>query len=208
MSEAQYSCENWWFDETERGDEQSDGEGTNSTPGSWQRRKRAHRIARFAVTGHLEPVARDSYLENGREVSLADERVFLPQQYEDGERTREVYQEPEGRRYNPKTGRVAGEGTAAYIPEFSKDVFEAASHAVLAGTDKQSYLSILLSGIGYIEDQRENPPLTVLAVYADRGTPADAFGDLVERFGLPYRTPFSDATIKEMIDDVWTHDWT
>jgi hypothetical protein len=142
MSEAQYSRENWWFDETESSEEQHDDEGTNSTPGSWQRRKRAHRIARFAVTAHLEPVARDSYPEDGRAVPLSEERVFLPHQYEAGDRTREVYQEPEGRRYNPETGRVAGKGTAAYIPEFSEDVFEAAIHGVLART-------------GHLESRRE-----------------------------------------------------
>jgi hypothetical protein len=134
MSEAQYSRENWWFDETASSDEQGDGEETHSTPGSWQRRKRAHRIARFAVTAHLEPVARDSYLDDGREVALSEDRVFLPHQYEDGDRTREVYQEPSGRRYNPETGRVAGEGTGAYIPEFSEDVFEAAVNGVLLRT--------------------------------------------------------------------------
>jgi hypothetical protein len=142
MADAQYSRENWWFDETDSGGDQSDSGETDSNPGSWQRRKRAHRIARFAVTAHLEPVARDSYLEDGTEVSLSDERVFLPQQHEDGDRTREVYQEPSGRRYNPETGRVAGEGTGAYIPEFSKDVFEAAIHGVLART-------------GHLESRRE-----------------------------------------------------
>jgi hypothetical protein len=134
MSEAQYSRENWWFDETDAEDEQSGGDENSVDGGSWKRRKRAHRIARFAVTAHLEPVARDSYLEDGTEVSLSDGRLFLPQQHEDGDRTREVYQEPSGRRYNPETGRVAGEGTSAYIPEFPKDVFEAAVHGVLART--------------------------------------------------------------------------
>jgi hypothetical protein len=142
MSEAQYSCENWWFDETDAQDEQSDDEQIDSIPGNWQRRKRAHRIARFAVTAHPEPVARDSYLEDGTEVLLSDEGMLLPYRHEDGDRTREVYQEPSGRRYNPETGQVAGEGTAAYIPEFSKDVFEAAIHGVLART-------------GHLESRRE-----------------------------------------------------
>lgn len=142
MPEAQYSHENWWFDETDSSDEESDGDETSFDGGSWRRRKRAHRIARFAVTAHLDPVARDSYLEDGAEVSLSEDRVFLPHQHEDGNRTREVYQEPSGRRYNPETGRVAGEGTSAYIPEFSKDVFEAAIHGVLART-------------GHLESRRE-----------------------------------------------------
>jgi hypothetical protein len=68
--------------------------------------------------------------------------VFLPHQHEDSARTREVYQEPSGWRYNPETGRVAGEGTGAYIPEFSKDVFEAVIHGVLART-------------GYLKSRRE-----------------------------------------------------
>ena len=86
------------------------------------------------MTAHPEPVARDSYLEDGARVALSDEEVFLPHQHEGVDRTRDVYQEPSGRRYNPETGRVAGEGTSAYIPEFSRDVFEAAIHGVLART--------------------------------------------------------------------------
>jgi len=53
-----------------------------------------------------------------------------------------------------------------------------------ADTDPRRYMSKLLDGIGYIERQRNNPPLTVLAVHAGNGEPDDSFLDLLEGLGI------------------------
>lgn len=68
-----------------------------------------------------------------------------------------------------------------------------------ADTNHRHYLSKILDGIGYIEEQRGNPPLTVLVVHADDGRPASEFIDLLDALGI--RGRYSATTDEEALVD-------
>lgn len=76
-----------------------------------------------------------------------------------------------------------------------------------ADTDNRRYLSKLLDGIGYIEEERGNPPTTVIVVHAEDGMPADDFLELLTTLGIRHR--YEPATGPELIDsvmnDVFSH---
>lgn len=75
------------------------------------------------------------------------------------------------------------------------------------GTDKRHYLSKLLDGIGYVQEQRGQPPLDVLVVHADDGRPADTFLELMETLDLreEYDAVTDDALIDEITDEVYQY---
>lgn len=69
-----------------------------------------------------------------------------------------------------------------------------------ANTDNREYMSILLDGIGFVEEQRGNPPLTVLVVHADDGRPASEFLDLLDSLGI--RDQYDSTTEDGLVDEI------
>lgn len=69
-----------------------------------------------------------------------------------------------------------------------------------AETDKRHYMSILLDGIGYIEERRNNPPTTVLVVHADNNKPAGEFIRLLDSLGIRHR--YSSTTDDEIVSEI------
>lgn len=69
-----------------------------------------------------------------------------------------------------------------------------------ANTDNRRYLSKLLDGIGYIEEQRGRPPTTAIVVHADDGVPAEAFLELLESLGI--RSRYEPMAEPELIDTI------
>lgn len=78
-----------------------------------------------------------------------------------------------------------------------------------AGTDNRHYMSILLDGIGYIKEGRDNPPITVLVVHANDDRPAEDFVDLLDSLGIRHRyNGASDAAlVDEVMEEVLSYDW-
>lgn len=76
-----------------------------------------------------------------------------------------------------------------------------------AGTDNRRYMSKLLDGIGYIEEDRKNPPTTAIVVHSGEGTPADDFLDLVDSLGIRhrYQSTTDDALITEITEEIFDH---
>lgn len=56
-----------------------------------------------------------------------------------------------------------------------------------ASTDRRRYMSNLLYGIGYIEEERGNPPTTVLVVQAGDGQPAKGFIETLDALSIRHR---------------------
>lgn len=81
---------------------------------------------------------------------------------------------------------------------------ELADHA---STDDRHYMSILLDGIGHIEENRGNPPTTVLVVHADDDKPAEEFLELLDSLGIRHRYSSStrEALIDEITEEVFEH---
>lgn len=73
-----------------------------------------------------------------------------------------------------------------------------------AETDKRHYLSKLLDGIGFIQKQRGEPPIDVLAVHNHDGRPADSFLELLDYLHRrsDYRSAVDGGLVEEIIEDV------
>lgn len=78
-----------------------------------------------------------------------------------------------------------------------------------ANTDNRRYMSKLLDGIGWIEEERGNPPITVLVVHASDGEPADEFLELLDSLKIRdrYDSDTDDRLIDEVMQDVCSYDW-
>ncbi|MEA5387257.1 hypothetical protein VB779_09460 [Haloarculaceae archaeon H-GB11] len=79
-----------------------------------------------------------------------------------------------------------------------------------ADTDNRRYLSKILDGIGYIEEERGNPPITVLVVHANDGKPADDFLKLLDSLEIQHRydSDTDDRLIEEVMQEVRSYNWT
>ena len=84
------------------------------------------------------------------------------------------------------------------------DVITYGQLAAHVGTDKRHYMSKLLDGVGHIQKQREEPPLTVLVVHANTHRPAGDFLNLIDILDLrkKYTAMTDDALVDEIVDEV------